>query len=283
MVDCHDLKLEQLPHFLKSYITWWELDLSNNLIDKLNSGDFQPFKTRHLKLNNNGLVSIRQSALNNLGYSLDTLDLSDNNLHLSNAIEDGAFDELTGLKRLYLQNNVIKDLPNVPGLENLNLDANTFKDFPDFVRKYEKLRSLSLKGNDLEVIPDEVFSDLPDLNDLDLTFNNIKSMNACAILPHRIRAVYLDNNPQVNCDCQLFWLQKAGIKLSKDEKGFDALCPNKAFTCEDATKFCNLSPTDIPPRGTAIQNKVPSVLTLFSLFITCMYISKHHLQYLFSS
>ncbi len=123
------------------------------------------------------------------------------------ALQEGDFDNLPGLRNLYMENNRLESLPeNVfdgsPNLERLHLDGNELSDLPEEVFDgLDSLEQLRLDGNDLSDLPEDVFDGL---TSLELLFLNDNS--ALGALPPEVfdgldslEELHLTNNTSLAC------------------------------------------------------------------------------------
>jgi hypothetical protein len=202
-------------------------------------GIIPPFintKIRFLSLRDTSLISAEFPSCYN-GSSLQTVTLSDNeirsikendfivlrNLKLSrlnldsasiSIIDQNAFNPLTQLQSLSLQNNQLKScefLPNIPLLSSIKLDGNQFTSLPQQLSTPGKIKTYSFTQNSISTIDESS----PLYKWLKMNYTNIK--------------IYLANN-SLNC-CSSFWF----IRLLKTSPQFVA--DASLLTCATPSKF----------------------------------------------
>jgi Leucine-rich repeat (LRR) protein len=61
-------------------------------------------------------------------------------------------------------------------LRKLSLSNNNLGEFPEIILKFSKLYSLKLKNTKLRNIPDDIIKHLPDLEELDISKNELTSL-----------------------------------------------------------------------------------------------------------
>uniref|UniRef100_A0AAQ5XH33 Wu:fc23c09 n=1 Tax=Amphiprion ocellaris TaxID=80972 RepID=A0AAQ5XH33_AMPOC len=140
-----------------------------------------PYNARYILLMNNHINSIQLDLFNDY-TSMEFLVLSNNQL-TDGAIE-GAFEGIPALKRLYLDKNLLKSVPNdlpvsleedsllnATHLESLNLEGNRLKQVPRHLPP--SLKTLNLQGNLISSIKKATFSSLKNLEHLGLARNKI--------------------------------------------------------------------------------------------------------------
>ncbi len=254
LVNCNNLKLldvksNKLKHLdLSPLIELTELsflDLSSNYLETIDFSGFEHHhKLRSVNLSNNKLMVCSLKSLNtqsleyfdlsqnefqeielpHFSISLNTLDLSNNELKQFNLEPLGNSDDLevlnlannkldeinvferqfNGLKKLYLQNNLLNTIPHClingglreldlsdnvfvdcyileshifTNLEVINLSKNLLEDFDaDFLRYSKGLKKLNLSSNQLQYINLE---NLPirELEELELQQNKLSQIN----------------------------------------------------------------------------------------------------------
>ncbi|KAL4235579.1 volume-sensitive anion channel [Mactra antiquata] len=172
--------------FLKGVHTLTELDLSGNMeygVEKLPAifveNDLKSLKILHLSLCR--IKDINVHAFIGLN-SLTEIDLSRNYL----TRVPRALSRLPNLKKLNLSENDIRaiyhgDFTDLAGLEELDLSKNTFSKRDSFRNGAlfgleNSLRQLFLHGTKMSVIPTRSLSELKRLTHLDISRNNMKSM-----------------------------------------------------------------------------------------------------------
>ena len=135
----------------------------------------------HLNISFNRLNKIEKSAFKNLN-SLVQLDLSYNNLDTLADI----FERVFSLNSLDLRFNFIKIFENQFNFQliNLNIESNVLK----FIREIslnlsiiENMTALDMSSNELTLIENEKFFDLPNLKRLNLNKNKFRFLKAIAL------------------------------------------------------------------------------------------------------
>ncbi|CAL4064555.1 unnamed protein product [Meganyctiphanes norvegica] len=214
-VDCMNMEFHVVPPRSFNHSNPWQLDLTNNMIKTIPKFPKMPNMIT-LSFKNNEITNISQAAFGNLydlralvlsnnhltvdilkkgvfgaeelqngtmnyGLALEELDLSYNDLH---SLEGHTLQWLTSLKKLYLNNNPIQDIPYdmataLTTLENLQeLDlSQCYLDRlpPHFLVDMRKLQVLILAGNKFTVVPSEL-NYAPTLTHLNLNGNPISSI-----------------------------------------------------------------------------------------------------------
>uniref|UniRef100_A0A3Q1FGH0 Wu:fc23c09 n=1 Tax=Acanthochromis polyacanthus TaxID=80966 RepID=A0A3Q1FGH0_9TELE len=155
-----------------------------------------PYNARYILLMNNHINGIQLDLFNNY-TSMEFLVLSNNQL-TDGAIE-GAFEGVPALKRLYLDKNLLKSVPNnLPvSLEELRLDNNRVRVMSEAAwARCPSLLVLSLSynslGNGSDPLPNAVLSPLCNLRTLNLDHNQLTSVPLG--LPLSIKELYLKGN-----------------------------------------------------------------------------------------
>lgn len=160
---------------------------------------------RDIKYNNNDARVLPLSF--NSASKLTYLDVSNNRLE---SLENSQLHRLSGLLKLNLANNKLKDLPDHFGafsvLRTLNISSNSLEHFPSFLSNLESLVDLDLSFNLIRGFPENIgkmrslekfvitnnqlsgivpqsFKDLSNLRELDIRYNSITSIDVIAQLP----------------------------------------------------------------------------------------------------
>jgi Leucine-rich repeat (LRR) protein len=185
------------------------IDLSKNFIRELEPGVFGNNYLNEVNMSGNLLKELEQETFVNLPI-LEVLDLSHNNLI---GIQNGAFDTIPRLKKLYLHHNKMSsykgdffanmgndtDLYTLdlsyneltylypesfiyhPQLREVDFAHNKFSFFPtQFIRGLKYLKSLKLNNNLIKTIDDGDFANLPMLTELDLCHNELVTVSETA-------------------------------------------------------------------------------------------------------
>lgn len=200
------------------------IDISKNYIRSVAPGVFSNNYLNEVNISGNLLKELAQETFINLPI-LEMLDLSHNNLI---GIQNGAFDSIPRLKKLYLHHNRMSsykgdffanmgndtDLDTLdmsyneltylypesfvyhPQLTYVNFAHNKFSFFPtQFIRGLNYLKDLDLSHNLIKTIDDEDFANLPELQDLDLSHNELASVSETAFQnSSQLQRINLSNN-----------------------------------------------------------------------------------------
>lgn len=185
-----------LPFYMKLEI----LDLSRNIIESLDSKNFEfQTKMRTLNLSRNSVSSLQkdtfqglsnllvldlsynrieevhQSAMNDL-RSLIELDLTNNNIV---SLEDNTFNQLMSLEILIFKNNQLLDIPannlqHLHSLKSLDMSDNLI----EYIRNdsfdgMRELLTLTLSGNVISNLDLSAFDGLITLKQIDIADNNL--------------------------------------------------------------------------------------------------------------
>lgn len=155
-----------------------------------------PYNSRYILLMNNRIESIPLDLLSQY-LSIEFLVLSNN--HLVDSSIKGAFGGIETLKRLYLDRNLLQNVPtDLPAsLEELHLDGNKVKVMSEVAWfRCPGLLILSLSNNSLEStsssFPVGVLSPLSSLRTLSLSHNRLTSVPLH--LPLSLQELYLSGN-----------------------------------------------------------------------------------------
>ncbi|XP_007432540.1 lumican [Python bivittatus] len=164
---------------------------------KLKNLPIIPSGIKYLYLRNNLLEGIEDNAFENV-TDLEWLILDNNQLKNSN-IKGKVFSKLKNLKKLHINHNnlteVVGPLPNT--LDDLQLTHNKISKInPNTLEGLVNLTVIHLQHNDLsEDTLSGVFKGLKSLLYLDLSFNKLTKLPSG--LPHNLLMLYFDNN-QIN-------------------------------------------------------------------------------------
>ncbi|KAM9443831.1 prolargin [Clarias gariepinus] len=152
-----------------------------------------PARTHYLYLQNNYIDSVTADSFNN-ATELKWMNLGNNRIR---SVETQVFEKLPNLLHLYLNRNLLKEVPsNLPaGLEQLRLNRNQIsKIAPGAFNKMEHLALLDLHHNRISDsnLAKNIFKDLKNLVQLNLAHNILRKMPAN--IPHSIAQLFLDRN-----------------------------------------------------------------------------------------
>uniref|UniRef100_A0A8D2J678 Uncharacterized protein n=1 Tax=Varanus komodoensis TaxID=61221 RepID=A0A8D2J678_VARKO len=197
-----------------------ELCLSENQLSSVDGMQFLSSLTR-LELSGNKLQIIPIG----LPATLQKIDCSNNLIEIIKVQE---FQDLQGLKHLFLDNNMVTTfedgaLEKCTLLSNLALEKNQLTSIP--LRLPHTLARLDLKGNSIRRIEEQELTNLMHLQVLNLRNNKISTLNYSLLkyLP-RLRYLYLDGNPW-NCTCDLLRTRRVLMAKGTDVKGGQCSSP----------------------------------------------------------
>ena len=249
----HNIITQLEPNVFKQLSSLTQLDLGFNKLTTLPDGLMSPLvRLRELNLEYNNLGAFLSKYDNifssSLGLTAGITSLNLNKLELK-SIKNDFFGDTGFLKELHLQDNLFREVPNVPSsvthfdfsgnnvtvLDVRHLDYNSFK-----VVKLNRLRNLrEVQNYAFYNMPDleELYMDnCPKLRSLDsivfgvvdpgevillrkfsLARSGIQSFNNTFFnLFKRIDYINLQNNPFA-CDCSILWLQLLNGSFHKPE------------------------------------------------------------------
>ncbi|XP_011180198.2 nyctalopin [Zeugodacus cucurbitae] len=176
-------RIRSLEFTLPFYMKLEVIDLSQNLIDKLGSKNFEyQNDMRTLNLSRNSVSALQKDAFKGLSNLL-VLDLSYNRIEVADA---SAMSDLTSLIKLDLTNNNIVSLEdncfhNMISLEILIFKNNQLLDVPsNNLQHLHALKSLDLSDNLVEYVRNDSFEGLRELVMLTLRGNVISELDLSA-------------------------------------------------------------------------------------------------------
>lgn len=203
-------ELEKLPAQLKTYPNMVSLYLQNNKIKSLDGIVQNMTKLTFLKISNNEIEFIDSREFSQ-AYSLEDIDMSNNNIQSTNGslmalaelraanlscnkIKYFNLDEIKSLrflKLLDLSHNEIEQLYPADFTEphdkfhftfEFHLEHNNLKTLNNAFKGIDNLRSIILTHNKLESLSSEDFDGLPNLETLDVSFNEILTLENLAMV-----------------------------------------------------------------------------------------------------
>ncbi|XP_006897489.1 PREDICTED: vasorin [Elephantulus edwardii] len=172
------------------------LDLSQNLIDSLPDGIFQPLANlSNLDLSANRLREVTGETFRGL-QCLERLYLGKNHIH---HIEPGAFDAMSHLLELKLQDNQLQALPalHLPSLLLLDLSYNSLMELEPGVLDTANLEALRLAGLGLRHLSKELLGSLHNLRDLDVSDNHLEHLPPAVGSLRSLTRLRLAGNPRI--------------------------------------------------------------------------------------
>ncbi|XP_043913565.1 SLIT and NTRK-like protein 2 [Protopterus annectens] len=219
----------------------------------------KPSSPKKMYLTGNYLHTVYSEDLKEYN-SLDLLHLGNNRIAL---IQDGAFSNLTHLRRLYLNGNYIESLyPSMfDGLHNLQylyLEYNIIKDIlPHTFDSLGNLQLLFLNNNLLKSLPDNVFRGTA-LTKLNLRNNNFSYLPVKGILDQFSSSIQIDlqENPW-DCTCDLIvlknWIEQSAATVVVNE-----------LTCESPSKHAGKLLRSLRNEAICLEHPTVLITTAFS-------------------
>lgn len=177
------------------------LDLHGSLLTNISSAAF--YKLRNLKsldLSDNPLAKVPTEALSTL-QRLESLKIGQTDFE---TIEEGSFYGMSYLRKI-----------DISGCKNLkHIQPGAFANF--------NLETIIITSNKLITdINDGVFSDLPNIKNVDLRNNGLQTIRESWLPWQSLTSFEVSENP-LNCDCELKWLHQILKKFKKNN--YDIIC-----------------------------------------------------------
>ncbi|XP_070550485.1 insulin-like growth factor-binding protein complex acid labile subunit [Ptychodera flava] len=270
------------------------LDLSDNNISQIGDLAFQhATNLAQVNMDNNKLSKLTALKFSGL-KSLQTLKLSGNNI---SALDVDTFKDLASLVSLSLSNNKLQKLERglLFGLRELsalyldgnrlsNIDGEELKTTPSSFDS--KVQWVYLRNNNLKSLGPNVFSEIPFVNLLDLSYNDIEDIDMDAFGPKpNLQTLLLNNNKLSDFDDgrlrtmqNLATLNAAHNQINKISRG--------AFTGLESIKDLNLEGNKLDSISSTVLYDIHSVeeLNLNNNYLvhlpTELFTSMHNLKVL---
>jgi len=242
-----------------------QLNASRNCISDIDEEAFlEQSKLQTVDLSSNSLVIIEPKTFKRIP-SLEILSLSSNQyLRLP---EEGPFLYSTSLRVLKISDCNLYNLPpaafqKLPNLQELYISHNKFEVL-DSVQSVGSLTFLDVGYNYLTDLQSHIFTDLPELIHLNLSYNRLSTLGITVMpqLANVSSSADLNGNPWV-CDCQMFntiysWCHDNSVDLelvcSSPPEFKDKSWSNcEKYDCGD----CNTDFIDLGKEVNMIENKI---------------------------
>jgi len=171
-VQLHNGRIKEIPHKLKICKDLKYLDLFGNSINIIPDWFFEFKNLENLSLKSNSFkeLPIIIFTIENL----NSLNLSDNQI---SKIADHYFSSLMRIEKVDLSYNHISFISNdrisYSKCRNLNLKGNKLENFPIGISDCHNLEKLDLSENNISEIDDDIFGNLENLVELNLSYNNL--------------------------------------------------------------------------------------------------------------
>ncbi|XP_051867008.1 leucine-rich repeat transmembrane protein FLRT3 [Pristis pectinata] len=294
--------LDEFPTNIPKYIKELHLQENNIRAISLDSLSKIPYLERlHLDDNSVSAVSIEEGAFRDSKYlrliflsrnhlssipiglpsTIEELRLDDNRIA---TISEDALRQLTGLKRLVLDGNLLsnqglqdKVFNNLVNLTELSLVRNVLTSPP--ILPITSLQKLHLQENHINLIPTNAFSYLRQLHRLDLSNNNLTHLpQGIFDNLNNLTQLLLRNNPWY-CGCKMRWVRDwlRSLPTGVNARGLMCQSPEKVrgmaikdlavtmFGCKDITSETILTSTSRTPASSVVlpatQEQWPSFVT----------------------
>lgn len=155
----------------------------------------------HLSISGCSIKKIESDAFRDTRYLLG-LDLSNNRLE---EISPDTFKYIPSLNQLDLSHNNFSIMPDFSALQNLstlilnNMQNKTIFDSLELITPMPNLKVISLAKNEIATVPLQFFEKLPSLQEIDLSYNTIKSLSFWRT-QYQLRNLYLNYNQISNIE-----------------------------------------------------------------------------------
>ncbi|XP_015922574.1 uncharacterized protein [Parasteatoda tepidariorum] len=207
-LNLQDNLLREIPvEGMRSLNSLQFLDLSHNVIRKVQDDAFKGLPLSTLKLSDNSL-NISDVAFRGLEGSLKSLNLQSSDLReLPKAIQRLKFLALLDLAQNKIETIEPDFFSEMQSLTAINLERNRIKDIDSksFAGVNATLSSLSLLNNHLKTYPLEAISILSEIRVLDLGFNGITELPIDAFKKNKVLTLLaLDGNPLTTIPVEAF-------------------------------------------------------------------------------
>nr|XP_033770814.1 vasorin [Geotrypetes seraphini] len=173
------------------------LDLSHNKITSLQKNIFQPVSNlSNLDLSSNWLQEITNETFYGL-HLLERLYLEGNKIHY---IHPSAFDTLESLLELKLQKNRLHSLPHLklPQLLLLDLSWNQIPLIASGTFHTMNIESLKIAGLDLTTLDEQLFQEMKNLHELDISDNQLFHVPSALQQLHGLTKLNLAGNTKIS-------------------------------------------------------------------------------------
>ncbi|WP_018619729.1 COR domain-containing protein [Spirosoma luteum] len=165
-------RLKEFPVELRKCEKMRTLDLFGNSIQKIPDWLYSLKSLEHLSLRNNSIKEFPKIVftLENIKY----LNLADNQIHEMNSSN---FINLMNIEKVDIGYNDIKSIPfgriDYPKCKVLTIQGNKLEKFPNMISQIKTLERLIISENEINSIEDDAFVGLENLEELDLSFNQL--------------------------------------------------------------------------------------------------------------
>ncbi|XP_040262268.1 insulin-like growth factor-binding protein complex acid labile subunit [Bufo bufo] len=251
------------------------LDLSSNKMNYIPQALRKLHNVTRLSMENNHIAAIGKNSFK-CQQALEDLNLQRNRIW---AIHEEAFNHLNKLSVLNLGHNFISHLPNqlFSGLDQLRimyLQANKIDKINCSFNGLVRLKKLHLNNNRITHIRHNAFSSLKQLQFLQLNKNNLTS------LPHylfsrmpKLKGVFLSYNPW-SCECSMAWIANWMVTYKGTIQGLNCIfaltyrTTSEVFTHNGVVCFQD----DMDEDDTCLESSLDSapVLAVHSTLVTLL-------------
>lgn len=223
MNDGYQYRMDIIPAFvLTTFPALTHLQLSHAqmhtlLVDRNETASYLAI----LELRNNQLTRVDAKVFS-WAPNLTSIDLSHNQIQ---EIESHAFYGLGKLEQLKLNNNRIRNLSRdafagAGRLEYLHLQCNDLEFVENDAFDLPQLFEVILRNNNLTTLSDNLFANTPNIELVDVGFNQLKHIGAAFYSRHKIHALNMEGNPIEDIDLERLAGMKSLGRLSLNATDF---------------------------------------------------------------